>query len=55
MRVRWNIFVETVKGEIIEAFTWNGSKESGIEVAEYEARYFGYNPINVWAVPAKGS
>ena len=43
------IFVETVTGEIIRAFTWCHDEFSGIEKARREAAEFGVTPVKVWA------
>lgn len=48
------IFVETVAGEIIEAFTWCKDEASGLRRAEIEARRFGYTVARAWAEPVKG-
>lgn len=45
------IFVETIEGETIEAFTWCRDEASGIERARREAREFGFVPVRVWAEP----
>jgi hypothetical protein len=51
MEPRFVIFVETVAGEIIRAFTWTRDLESGIARARREAAEFGFTPIRVWAQP----
>lgn len=43
------IFVETVTGEIIRAFTWCRDEQSGIARARREAVEFGHTPVRVWA------
>lgn len=45
------IFVETVTGEVIRAFTWCRDELSGIERARREASEFGHDVIRVWAEP----
>lgn len=45
------IFVETVTGEIIRAFTWCRDEASGILRAERDAKEFGHTTVRVWAEP----
>lgn len=45
------IFVETVTGETIKAFTWCRDAASGIERAKRDAELFGVKPGRVWAQP----
>lgn len=52
---RFVIFVETVTGEIIRAFTWCRDELSGIERAKHDAKEFGVTPIRVWAEPVGGN
>lgn len=49
MEPRFIIFVETVTGEIIRAFTWCRDRTSGIERGRRDAREFGINVARVWA------
>lgn len=51
---RFQIMIETDDGSIIEAFTWNGSPESGIAKAQEQAPAFGYIIQRVWAEPLHG-
>jgi hypothetical protein len=51
MEPRFIIFVETVTGEIIEAFTWCRDEMSGIERARRDAREFRVTPARIWAEP----
>lgn len=51
MNKRYLIFVETVTGEIIRAFTWTRDPQSGVERARREAVEFGFAPLRVWAEP----
>jgi len=52
MQPTFVIFVETVTGEIIRAFTWCRDEASGIARARREAIEFGYgSPTRVWAEP----
>jgi hypothetical protein len=51
MHPRFIIFVETVTGEIIRAFTWCQDEMSGIERARRDARDFGVETVRVWAEP----
>jgi hypothetical protein len=46
---RFIIFVETVAGEIIRAFTWCKDANSGIERARQDARDLSNFSIRVWA------
>lgn len=45
------IFVETVTGEIIRAFTWCRDEASGIARARQDAAEFGVSATRVWAEP----
>lgn len=49
MEPRFIIFVETVTGEIIRAFTWCRDEMSGIARARVDAREFGVTPVRIWA------
>ncbi len=49
MEPRFVIFVETVTGEIIRAFTWCRDRASGIERAKKDAKEFGVTPVRIWA------
>jgi hypothetical protein len=49
MEPRFVIFVETITGEIVRAFTWCRDRASGIERAKHDAKQFGVTPVNVWA------
>jgi hypothetical protein len=51
MTPRFIIFVETVTGEIIKAFTWTRDAQSGVERARREAVEFNKVPVRVWAEP----
>lgn len=51
MKPTFIIFVETITGETIEAFTWCRDKASGIERARKEAPEFGVTPVRIWAEP----
>lgn len=49
MEPRFIIFVETVTGEIIRAFTWCRDAASGVERARRDAGEFGVTPARIWA------
>jgi hypothetical protein len=49
MNTRFIIFVETVTGEIIRAFTWTRDMQSGINRAMKDAKEFGFTPVRAWA------
>ena len=49
MEPRFIIFVETITGEIIRAFTWCRDELSGIERAKRDASTFGITTARVWA------
>jgi hypothetical protein len=51
MEPRFIIFVETITGDIIEAFTWCRDEMSGIARAQRDAREFGVTPLRIWATP----
>jgi hypothetical protein len=51
MEPRFVIFVETVAGEIIRAFTWCRDELSGIERARHDAAVFGVKTVRIWAEP----
>ncbi len=51
MEPRFIIFVETITGDIIEAFTWCRDEMSGIARARRDAREFGVTPLRIWAEP----
>jgi hypothetical protein len=53
MEPRFIIFVETVTGDIIRAFTWCRDRASGIEHARADARDFGVTPARIWAEPVE--
>lgn len=53
MEPRFIIFVETVTGDIIRAFTWCRDRTSGIERARADAREFGVTPARIWAEPVE--
>lgn len=53
MEPQFVIFVETITGEIIRAFTWCRDSISGIERAKKDAELFNVVAINVWAEPIK--
>jgi hypothetical protein len=48
---RFVIFVETVTGDIIRAFTWCRDEMSGLERARRDAQDFGVSPVRIWAEP----
>lgn len=48
---RFVIFVETVTGEIVRAFTWCRDEASGIARARRDAVDFGVTTVRVWAEP----
>lgn len=48
---RFIIFVETLSGDVIKAFTWTRDANSGIRRAQYEADKFGVDVSRVWAEP----
>lgn len=48
---RFIIFVETITGDIIRAFTWCRDEASGIRRAEIQAREFDVVPARIWAEP----
>ena len=47
---RFVIFVETITGDIIRAFTWCRDEASGIARGRRDAVEFGVTPVRVWAV-----
>lgn len=47
------IFVETIDGEIIEAFTWCRDEDSGIAKAREAMQNAGFTAVRVWAEPVK--
>jgi len=49
MEPQFVIFVETITGEVIRAFTWCRDEISGIARAKKDAELFGVTPIHVWA------
>lgn len=49
MTPRFVIFVETIAGEVIRAFTWTRDEASGIARARKDAVTFGVTPVRVWA------
>lgn len=51
MTKNYLIFVETITGEIIRAFTWSRDPQSGVERARQESSKFGFTPLRVWAEP----
>jgi hypothetical protein len=53
MEPRFIIFVETVTGDIIRAFTWCRDEMSGITRARIDAREFGVTPVRIWAEPVE--
>jgi hypothetical protein len=55
MEPRFVIFIETVTGDIIRAFTWCRDRSSGLDRARRDAREFGYTPVRVWAEPISES
>jgi hypothetical protein len=56
MEPRFVIYVETITGEIIRAFTWTRDEASGIARARRECVEFGYGvPVRVWAEPVEVS
>jgi hypothetical protein len=53
MEPRFIIFVETVTGEIIRAFTWCRDELSGVARAHRDAADFGVEAVRVWAEPVR--
>ena len=53
MEPRFVIFVETITGEIIRAFTWCRDAASGIERARRDALDFDVIPARIWAEPVE--
>lgn len=53
MKPTFVIFIETIEGDIIEAFTWCRGKAEGIARAKKEAVEFGHNAIRIWAKEVK--
>ena len=51
MEPRFVIFVETVTGDIIRAFTWCRDEMSGLARARLDARDFGVEAVRIWAEP----
>jgi hypothetical protein len=51
MEPRFVIFVETVTGEIIRAFTWCRDAASGIDRARRDASEAGVTSVRIWADP----
>jgi hypothetical protein len=51
MKPRFIIFVETLAGEIVEAFAWTRDQQSGVERARKDAKEFGVQASRVWAEP----
>lgn len=49
------IFVETVSGDIIRAFTWCRDELSGIERARRDASNFSVAPARIWAEPVENN
>lgn len=47
--MKWLIKIETVAGEILNCFTFNGSSEDGVCRAKTEAAKVGFNVKRVWA------
>lgn len=48
---RFVIFVETITGDIIRAFTWCRDEASGLARARRDAEDFGVTAVRVWAEP----
>lgn len=48
---RFVIFVETISGDIIRAFTWCRDEASGVARARRDAQDFGVTPVRIWAEP----
>lgn len=48
---RFVIFVETITGEVIRAFTWCRDEASGIARARRDAQDFNVVPVRIWAEP----
>lgn len=48
---RFVIFVETISGDIIRAFTWCREEASGVARARRDAHDFGVTPVRIWAEP----
>jgi hypothetical protein len=51
MTPRFIILVETITGDVLEAFTWTRDAQSGIDRARREAVEFKQVPVRVWAEP----
>lgn len=49
----YQIFVETLTGDIVKAFTWMRDKQSGIAKGKQEARERNIGVARVWAEPIK--
>lgn len=54
MRSDFIIFIETVTGEVIRAFSWSGDKQAGIARAQYDSDKFGFEPVRIWAEDIAG-
>jgi hypothetical protein len=48
---RFVIFVETISGDIIRAFTWCRDEASGVARARRDAQDFGVTAVRIWAEP----
>lgn len=55
MEPRFVIFVETITGDIIRAFTWCRDEMSGIARARADAREFDVVPVRIWAEPVSAA
>jgi hypothetical protein len=53
MKPQFIIFVETVTGDIIRAFTWCRDAASGIDRAWRDAADFEVIPARIWAEPVE--
>lgn len=47
------IYIETVTGEVVRAFTWCRDEASGLARARREALEFGYSVTRIWAEPVE--
>lgn len=55
MTPRFVIFVETIAGEVIRAFTWTRDEQSGVARARKDAITFGVTPVRIWAEPIEAA
>jgi hypothetical protein len=50
MEVKFIIFARKVNGEVFECFSWCRGAEEGIRRAYADAKRFGVNIVDAWAV-----